>query len=87
MSKRSRAGWAVIVAAALEALGPIVGKHYIDAYLLPRHFDPAAMGMLLAADRAFVIEPKSPQLGQVPGATVVADFDELCALLPEPMLA
>ena len=39
----------LIVAAALEALGPIVGKHYIDAYLLPRHFDPAAMGMLLAA--------------------------------------
>ena len=39
----------LILAAALEALGPIVGKHYIDTYLLPRHFDPAAMGMLLAA--------------------------------------
>ncbi|CAN5226068.1 ABC transporter transmembrane domain-containing protein [soil metagenome] len=38
----------LILAAALEAIGPIVGKHYIDAYLLPRHFDPAAMGMLLA---------------------------------------
>jgi len=39
----------LILAAALEALGPIVGKHYIDAYLLPRQFDPAAMGALLAA--------------------------------------
>jgi ATP-binding cassette subfamily B protein/ATP-binding cassette subfamily C protein/ATP-binding cassette subfamily B multidrug efflux pump len=38
----------LLLAAALEALGPIVGKHYIDAYLLPRHFDPVAMGMLLA---------------------------------------
>ena len=38
----------LVLAAALEALGPIVGKHYIDAYLLPRHFDPAAMGALLA---------------------------------------
>ncbi len=34
-------------AAGLEALGPIIGKHYIDSYLLPRRFDPAAMGLLL----------------------------------------
>lgn len=39
----------LVLAAALEALGPIVGKHYIDAYLLPRAFDVAAMGALLAA--------------------------------------
>ena len=39
----------LVLAAALEALGPIIGKHYIDAYLLPRHFDPAAMGALLAS--------------------------------------
>lgn len=39
----------LVLAAALEALGPIVGKHYIDAYLLPRQFDVAAMGGLLAA--------------------------------------
>ena len=39
----------LLLAAALEALGPIVGKHYIDDYLLPSHFDPVAMGALLAA--------------------------------------
>src|SRR6478736_4410911 len=38
----------LLLAAGLEALGPIIGKHYIDAYLLPRQFDAAAMGALLA---------------------------------------
>jgi len=38
----------LVLAAGLEALGPIIGKHYIDAYLLPRQFDAAAMGALLA---------------------------------------
>ncbi len=34
-------------AAALEALGPILGKRYIDAYLAPGRFEPAAMALLL----------------------------------------
>ena len=38
----------LILAAGLEALGPILGKHFIDAYLLPRRLDTAAMGGLLA---------------------------------------
>lgn len=38
----------LIAAAALEALGPIIGKHYIDAHLLPRQFDAPAMALLLA---------------------------------------
>jgi glucosyl-3-phosphoglycerate synthase len=41
------------------------------------------LGMLQAADRAFVIEPKSPLLTQVPRVTTVASFDELCAHVPE----
>lgn len=41
------------------------------------------LGMLRAADRAFVIEPKSPLLAQVPGVTVVGGFEELLACLPE----
>ena len=41
------------------------------------------LGMLQAADRAFVIEPKSPLLTQVPGVTVVSSFDELLSLVPE----
>lgn len=39
----------LITAAGLEALGPILGKLYIDAYLLPGHFDVQAMASLLAA--------------------------------------
>ena len=35
-------------AAGFEALGPMLGKHYIDAYLLPRRFDTTAMATLLA---------------------------------------
>ncbi|MGS0754873.1 ABC transporter transmembrane domain-containing protein [Roseateles sp. GG27B] len=41
-------GW-LCAAAGLEALGPIIGKHYIDNYLLPRQFDALAMGWLLVA--------------------------------------
>lgn len=42
-------GW-LVVAAALEAIGPLLGKHYIDHYLLPGRFDDlGAMGLLLAA--------------------------------------
>ena len=42
-------GW-LILAAALEAIGPLLGKHYIDHYLLPGRFDDlGGMGLLLAA--------------------------------------
>lgn len=43
----------LIVAAALEACGPLLGKYFIDHYLLPRRFDAAAMGALLATLLAF----------------------------------
>ncbi|HEY1091990.1 MAG TPA: ABC transporter transmembrane domain-containing protein, partial [Burkholderiaceae bacterium] len=33
----------------MEATGPALGKHFIDSYLLPRHFDVQAMALLLAA--------------------------------------
>src|SRR5687767_2358927 len=37
----------LIVAAALEALGPLLGKAFIDRYLLPRDADiPAIVGLL-----------------------------------------
>jgi ATP-binding cassette subfamily B protein/ATP-binding cassette subfamily C protein/ATP-binding cassette subfamily B multidrug efflux pump len=40
----------LVLAAALEAVGPLLGKHYIDHYLLPGRFDDAAgMAGLLAA--------------------------------------
>lgn len=41
------------------------------------------LGMLREADRAFVIEPKSPLLTRLPGVNVVAAFDELLAFVPE----
>jgi phosphoserine phosphatase len=41
------------------------------------------LGMLQEADRAFVIDPKSPLLAGVPGVTVVTSFDELCSHVPE----
>jgi len=34
-------------AAGMEAMGPIIGKHYIDTYLLPQRFDAQAMALLL----------------------------------------
>lgn len=45
--------WALlwlIVASALDALGPVLGKAYIDRYLVPRHPELAAIaGLLLGA--------------------------------------
>ena len=41
----------LVLAAGLEALGPIIGKYFIDHYLLPRNFgsfDVTAMAALLA---------------------------------------
>jgi ATP-binding cassette subfamily B protein/ATP-binding cassette subfamily C protein/ATP-binding cassette subfamily B multidrug efflux pump len=43
---RRGVGW-LLAAASLEALGPIMSKYFIDVYLLPRHFDLPAMGLLL----------------------------------------
>ncbi|MEZ0306767.1 MAG: ABC transporter ATP-binding protein [Ramlibacter sp.] len=37
----------LVVAAALEALGPLIGKTFLDKYLLPHHADLPAMGGLL----------------------------------------
>ncbi|WP_369688590.1 ABC transporter ATP-binding protein [Roseateles chitosanitabidus] len=41
-------GW-LVIAAALEAIGPILGKQFIDAHVLPRDFDIGSMGLLLGA--------------------------------------
>jgi ATP-binding cassette subfamily B multidrug efflux pump len=38
----------LLVAAGLESLGPLLGKHLIDHYLLPRNLDGWAMGSLIA---------------------------------------
>jgi len=35
-------------AGLLDAVGPILGKHFIDNHLLPREFDPLTVGWLLA---------------------------------------
>lgn len=45
------------------------------------------LGIPQTADRASVIEPKSPLLLGVPGVTVVTRFDERHAHLPEPLAA
>ncbi|MBX3635903.1 MAG: HAD hydrolase family protein, partial [Rubrivivax sp.] len=45
------------------------------------------LAMLKLADRGFVIDPKSPALVGLPGVQVVASFDELAALLPQPLAA
>ncbi|WP_308194052.1 ABC transporter ATP-binding protein [Pelomonas sp. CA6] len=39
----------LVLAALLEALGPVLGKHLIDAQLLPRRFDGPQIALLLAA--------------------------------------
>jgi ATP-binding cassette subfamily B protein/ATP-binding cassette subfamily C protein/ATP-binding cassette subfamily B multidrug efflux pump len=44
-----RGGLWLLLAAALEALGPILGKRYIDEHLLPGHYDLGAMAALLAS--------------------------------------
>jgi ATP-binding cassette subfamily B protein/ATP-binding cassette subfamily C protein/ATP-binding cassette subfamily B multidrug efflux pump len=41
-------GW-LVVAAALEAIGPILGKHFIDAHVLTRNFELGSMTLLLGA--------------------------------------
>ncbi|MES2743686.1 MAG: ABC transporter transmembrane domain-containing protein, partial [Pseudomonadota bacterium] len=45
---RHAVAW-LILAAALEVLGPILGKSLIDQHLLPRHLDWPRMAMLLGA--------------------------------------
>lgn len=35
------------VAGVLEALGPLLGKHFIDAYLIPRTFDAVTVTLLI----------------------------------------
>ncbi|GGY08431.1 ABC transporter ATP-binding protein [Paludibacterium paludis] len=37
----------LLLAAALEALGPLLGKHFIDHYLIPRNQDLLSMGLLV----------------------------------------
>ncbi|MBK9574046.1 MAG: ABC transporter ATP-binding protein, partial [Rhodoferax sp.] len=37
----------LVAAALLEALGPLLGKYFIDQYLLPRHFNATDIGLLL----------------------------------------
>ncbi len=39
----------LLLAAALEALGPLLGKQLIDQHLMPRHLDLARMALLLGA--------------------------------------
>jgi ATP-binding cassette subfamily B multidrug efflux pump len=49
---RTHLKWAtlwLILAAALEVLGPLLGKKLIDEHLLPHHLDWTRMGLLLAA--------------------------------------
>lgn len=41
-------GW-LIAAGLLESIGPILGKVFIDEYLLPRQFDPLVIAALLGA--------------------------------------
>jgi len=43
-----RGGLWLLLAAALEVISPILGKRYIDHYLLPGHYDLGAMAGLLA---------------------------------------
>ena len=45
------------------------------------------LGLLRSADQAFAIDPKSPLLAAVPGLTVVKDFGELLAHVPQAMPA
>lgn len=39
----------LVVAALLEAASPLLGKRFIDSYLLPHHFDLVAIALLLGA--------------------------------------
>lgn len=42
-----KGGFWLIVAALLEAAGPLLGKYFIDHTLIPRRFDPMEVGWLL----------------------------------------
>lgn len=42
-----RAGWWLVVAGLLEAAGPILGKRFIDDYLVPRVADVPAIALLI----------------------------------------
>ncbi|WP_296947304.1 ABC transporter ATP-binding protein [uncultured Massilia sp.] len=49
---RAHLGWAtgwLVLAAALEVLGPLLGKKLIDEHLLPHHLDWPRMALLLGA--------------------------------------
>ena len=50
----------LVVAGLLEAVGPLLGKHLIDEYLVPRQLDWGAMGLLLAG--VFVVGAASSTL-------------------------
>lgn len=53
---------------------------FSDVWAVGDHVNDA--GMLRAADRRFVIEPKTASLARETGATVIASFDELLPLVP-----
>ncbi len=42
------ATWWLVLAGLLDAAGPLFGKHFIDAYLVPRSSDWTAMALLIA---------------------------------------
>lgn len=42
------------LAAGLEVLGPMLGKRFIDVYLIPRHGDPGAIALLIGGSLAAV---------------------------------
>lgn len=42
------------------------------------------LGLLRAADRAFVIDPKRPELAALPGVTLIDSFEQLLPLVPAP---
>ncbi len=42
------ATWWLVLAGLLDAAGPLLGKHFIDAYLVPRSTDWMAMALLIA---------------------------------------
>jgi ATP-binding cassette subfamily B protein/ATP-binding cassette subfamily C protein/ATP-binding cassette subfamily B multidrug efflux pump len=44
----ARASAWLVLAGVFDAIAPVLGKHFIDDHLLPRDFDPLAIGMLLA---------------------------------------
>jgi phosphoserine phosphatase len=79
-----------------DAVGPPLCKGHVirrirEDRALPRVAECWAMGdnlndlgMLRMAERAFAIDPKSPQLAALPGVTVLDHFDELSAIITDP---